>query len=92
MMQPKRTRFRKQFKGMVDFARAEKFLGMHGGRGFGGGIVNDTGGTGTAFKTVLLDNQAIGGAGGLGNAPHLCCAHGRRAQRGVCYCCVLLNR
>ena len=33
--------FRKQFKGMVDFARAEKFLGMHGGRGFGGVRIED---------------------------------------------------
>jgi Xaa-Pro aminopeptidase len=33
--------FRKQFKGMVDFARAEKFLGMHGGRGFGGIRIED---------------------------------------------------
>jgi Xaa-Pro aminopeptidase len=33
--------FRKQFKGQVDFARAETFLTMHGLRGFGGIRIED---------------------------------------------------
>ena len=33
--------FKKQFKGQVDFARAEKFLGMNSGRGFGGIRIED---------------------------------------------------
>ncbi len=33
--------FRKQFKGQVDFARAEEFLRMHSGRGFGGIRIED---------------------------------------------------
>ncbi|MBL8752052.1 MAG: aminopeptidase P family protein, partial [Planctomycetes bacterium] len=34
-------KFRKQWKGRVDFARAEQFLGMHSGRGFGGIRIED---------------------------------------------------
>lgn len=33
--------FKKQFKGQVDFARAEKFLTMNSGRGFGGIRIED---------------------------------------------------
>ena len=33
--------FKKQFKGQVDFARAEKFLSMNSGRGFGGIRIED---------------------------------------------------
>ncbi len=35
------AKFRKQFKGLVDFARAERFLTMHSLRGFGGIRIED---------------------------------------------------
>ena len=34
-------KFREQFRGQVDFQRAEKFLAMNGGRGFGGIRIED---------------------------------------------------
>ena len=35
------TKFRKQFKGQVDFKKAEQFLTMNSGRGFGGIRIED---------------------------------------------------
>jgi hypothetical protein len=42
------------------------FSGSVGGDGWGGGLVNTTGGTATVTDSVIDGNQAIGGTGGAG--------------------------